>query len=440
MAEQVKSYDREGALRFPLMPGAHLTAWRYMFDWAVAGEALRCGPGDRVLEFGSGPAYASELLNRLGFRTVAFDLEPAVLGFARERLSLDRRLEPRRSSYVAGDGGRLPFADSSFDGVLCLNALHHMPDYELALGEIRRILKPGCRAVFSEPGSEHANAPESRFAAEQFGAVEKNIHLEEIDALARKVGFEAMRLKPIIYPEFAELDYGELTAFRNGSLVNSPMQPAGIADFLERTHSIFALLAPGQRPFTSRRPNLLLAELTVSPLSRSFSPGEEVMVEAWVTNRGDTLWLARPDELGGYVTFGVKLLGDDGRVLDDQVGRTLLGEDVPPEHAVRVRSVFRLPADLAHGEYRLRFDMVNEQVAWFEQQGSPALEHVFVAGGTDYELAALKRVAGAPPLVTDVASEEQPMPANMEAPAVENTSGAARVQQWIGRVTRRLFG
>jgi SAM-dependent methyltransferase len=99
------------------MPGAHGTAWRYMFDWAVAGQALNCVPGDRVLEFGSGPSYASEFFNRLGYRTVALDLEPEILSFGHARLLLDQRLEPGDSHYVAGDGLRLPFGDAAFDGV-----------------------------------------------------------------------------------------------------------------------------------------------------------------------------------------------------------------------------------------------------------------------------------------------------------------------------------
>jgi protein-L-isoaspartate O-methyltransferase len=93
---QAHGYTREGALRFPLSHSTHETAWRYLFDWAIAGEALHCAPGDLVMEFGAGPCYASELLNRLGYRTVALDLDPQILSYGRERMTLDQRLEPRR--------------------------------------------------------------------------------------------------------------------------------------------------------------------------------------------------------------------------------------------------------------------------------------------------------------------------------------------------------
>lgn len=41
------------------------------------------------------------------------------------------------------DATALPYADSSFDAVVIANALHIMPQPELTLAEIRRVLKPG---------------------------------------------------------------------------------------------------------------------------------------------------------------------------------------------------------------------------------------------------------------------------------------------------------
>jgi ubiquinone/menaquinone biosynthesis C-methylase UbiE len=41
------------------------------------------------------------------------------------------------------DALQLPFADNTFDKVICSEVLEHIPDYEGALSEIERILKPG---------------------------------------------------------------------------------------------------------------------------------------------------------------------------------------------------------------------------------------------------------------------------------------------------------
>jgi ubiquinone/menaquinone biosynthesis C-methylase UbiE len=46
---------------------------------------------------------------------------------------------------------QLPFPDASFDKVICSEVLEHIPDYEGALKEIERILKPGGVAAISVP-------------------------------------------------------------------------------------------------------------------------------------------------------------------------------------------------------------------------------------------------------------------------------------------------
>ena len=48
-----------------------------------------------------------------------------------------------RNTDVAGDAHRLPFADETFDAVLCLNAFEHYRDPRQVAGEVRRVLKTG---------------------------------------------------------------------------------------------------------------------------------------------------------------------------------------------------------------------------------------------------------------------------------------------------------
>lgn len=48
-----------------------------------------------------------------------------------------------RNTDIAGDAHRLPFADETFDAVLCLNAFEHYRDPRQVAAEVRRSLKPG---------------------------------------------------------------------------------------------------------------------------------------------------------------------------------------------------------------------------------------------------------------------------------------------------------
>ncbi len=45
----------------------------------------------------------------------------------------------------------LPFADASFDAVMCLEALHFVPDPRRAVGELRRVVKPGGKVLITVP-------------------------------------------------------------------------------------------------------------------------------------------------------------------------------------------------------------------------------------------------------------------------------------------------
>jgi ubiquinone/menaquinone biosynthesis C-methylase UbiE/glycosyltransferase involved in cell wall biosynthesis len=364
-------YNREHALRFPLSFNNHDIGFRYLFDLMVIAKSLDLRPGAEVLDFAAGSCYVSELLNRLGYITVAYDLDSEILAIGRERFTLDPRCDPKRTWFVVGEGNCLPFPDESFDGIICMNALHHMPDYRATLSEMSRILRSGGRAVFSEPGAEHSKHPESISMMREFGVLERNVILSEISQLAKAVGFRRMIIKPYVSPEHVELDYEEFTSFKEGTRVSSPyLTSQEIAHFIERFHPLFYLEKGGKRPLTSASaaPELLRAKIVVRACPTHARKGETLKVVALCENTGDSLWLARPRPFGGYVTFGVKLLTSTGRLLDDTRGRQSLSEDVPPGGHIEVVSEVSLEG-CPPGRYRLLFDMVNEQVHWFQHKG-----------------------------------------------------------------------
>ena len=372
-------YTREAAFRFPLSINGHDEGFRYLFDFMVVAKSLGLRPGAEVLDFGAGSCFVSELLNRLGYITVAFDLDPKILAIGQERLTLDSRCDPERAKFVTGDGTRLPFHDESFDGIMCMNALHHMPDYRATLSEMYRVLRPGGRAVFSEPGSEHSKSPEAISAMQEYGVLEKDVVLSEICKLAQELGFQRLILKPYVYPELVELDYEEFEQFRSGAESSTPfLTRQEIGDFIEHSHSLFYLEKRGSRPLTSASapPRLLRARLTLNEYSTHLRKGETIKLVVLCENTGQSLWLSKPKPYGGYVTFGVMIFSADGHLLDDSRGRQLLSEDVPPGGQIEVTSEVSLTGFDA-GQYRLRIDMVNEQVTWFHHIGSEATEQPF---------------------------------------------------------------
>jgi hypothetical protein len=234
-----------------------------------------------------------------------------------------------------------------------------------------RVLRPGGRAVFSEPGADHSKHPESISMMREFGVLERNVILSEISQLAKAVGFRRMILKPYVSPEHVELDYEEFTSFKEGTKVSTPyLTSQEIAHFVERFHPLFYLEKSGTRPLTSASapPELLRAKIVIRECPTRARKGEILKVVALCENTGESLWLSAPRRFGGYVTFGVKLLTSSGLLLDDTRGRQSLSEDIPPGGHIEVVSEVSLDG-CETGRYRLLFDMVNEQVHWFQHKG-----------------------------------------------------------------------
>lgn len=110
-------------------------------------ELLDLRPGERVLDLGCGEGrhtISAYLLAEVDVYGV--DLSANDLATAKRRLD-EFALEPRASehacTFIRASGLQLPFADNSFDKVICAEVLEHIPDYQAMLLEVRRVLKPG---------------------------------------------------------------------------------------------------------------------------------------------------------------------------------------------------------------------------------------------------------------------------------------------------------
>jgi ubiquinone/menaquinone biosynthesis C-methylase UbiE len=116
-------------------------ARRVVLPWALQGEHLS---GD-ILEIGSGSgAMAADVLRRFPHvRLTATDYDDAMVDDARNRL----RQFGDRVDVKQADATQLPFPDESFDTVLSFIMLHHVIDWEKALAEAVRVLRPGGRLL-----------------------------------------------------------------------------------------------------------------------------------------------------------------------------------------------------------------------------------------------------------------------------------------------------
>jgi ubiquinone/menaquinone biosynthesis C-methylase UbiE len=369
-AEADERQDVGTSLSFPLHWTSAVLAWEYLFDVAIAGELLAARPDDLVLDFAAGTCWATELLTRLGLRPVALDLSAEMMRRGRRRLASDSRIEFRdTAAFVVGRGQALPFRDESFDATLCLNALHHQPLYERALGEIFRVLKPGGRAVFSEPGSAHAQSALSDFRMREESIIEKSISLAHIRRIAHAVGFTRMSIVPLrssrtyTMPYTASIEDGaELQRLWGDTLRHAP-----------REHARFCLHKGEDPPADTYLPPARLtghlhAAIAFESTRQVAAHGQPFTDRLRITNTGPIVWRANGRRFGGQVTCGVKVHDSAGTLIREDLGRTPLPHDLPPGASITLSVA--IPGVLAPGRYELRYDMVVEGVTWFEFQGS----------------------------------------------------------------------
>ena len=110
-------------------------------------ELSGIGPGSDVLDIACGigePAITAAKLVGSEGRVTATDLADEMLALAQQRAT---ELELDNMEFRQVDAEAIPYPDESFDAALCRWGLMFMPDKPAALGEMRRVLRPGGRLV-----------------------------------------------------------------------------------------------------------------------------------------------------------------------------------------------------------------------------------------------------------------------------------------------------
>ncbi|HON59110.1 MAG TPA: class I SAM-dependent methyltransferase [Smithella sp.] len=113
---------------------------------------LNLKPNDVVLDAGCGLGRHLRHLARMPGLKI-FGIDKNAWALRETAKSLDAMPDAQSKDYLVSiaDINRLPFADASFDCIICSEVLEHIPDHEQAILELDRILKPHGTLVVSVP-------------------------------------------------------------------------------------------------------------------------------------------------------------------------------------------------------------------------------------------------------------------------------------------------
>lgn len=115
--------------------------------------------GGTALEIGCGQGAGAELiLDRFGAdRVVGIDVDETMVGRARRRLAGRTDVE-----LSVGDAAAIDLPDAGVDAVFDFAIVHHVSDWRAAIGEVRRVLRPGGRFYYSEVTKHALDRPSYR--------------------------------------------------------------------------------------------------------------------------------------------------------------------------------------------------------------------------------------------------------------------------------------
>lgn len=200
------------------------------FPWIARQLPLK--PGGSILDVGCGPGWFWEAAASDLPQNLHLTLADLSSGMAQEAVERCRHLPFASVTGQQADAAALPFEDGSFETVIAMHMLYHLPDPSKAVAEMHRVLKPGgflavttngagnmrelyaLTTVFGSQPIDPAGAAFGYDAAErimqaQFG----NVTMKQHPACLRVTDPEDVFLALTSYPPGDAADEAQLAAF-----------------------------------------------------------------------------------------------------------------------------------------------------------------------------------------------------------------------------------
>ena len=328
--------------------------------------------GSTILDVGCGSGWLSEYFARLGYVVKGIDISPELIEMSRERVArIPYPVDPEttmRCDFEVHDIEHAPL-NEQFDCVICYDSLHHFEDERAVIAHLAAATRYGGSLFILEgdcPATGSASESELIGVMRKFGTLESPFSREYLRTLLDENGFavvgDYVSVNGLFEREAVE---GDLVR------VNPPDVNYLLCKKVVREVGVRASTAAD-----SREPSILRAQFTILEAPpETLAPGELFSFRISIENSGDTLWLTSATPRAGIVMPAIRVFDDAGLLVTEFHGEPLLPHAVAPGERVRLKIEYQAPQRT--GKYRLKIDLVDQQVAWFEQRGSEPLSIEF---------------------------------------------------------------
>jgi|GEM_PF-5602352 len=165
--------------------------------------------GGKMLDMGCGTCWYSINAARYGYDITGMDISGYAVKIGKK---VGKGLGDeicKKCDFLLGDAENPPFKEESFDCILYLNILEHLPDPETGIKEISRVLKPGGCVILATDLKKgfltldwlHKKITPKRYKARQSRWGHDEEKFFDLDELKEMLGREGLLIEETVYTE-----------------------------------------------------------------------------------------------------------------------------------------------------------------------------------------------------------------------------------------------
>jgi SAM-dependent methyltransferase len=356
---------------------------RHFYDFANLAVALALRADAKILDVGCGPGWVTEYFARLGYNMTGIDISEGLIAVARERLErLSYQVDqetPLKCRYLTHDIEAAPLREK-FDAIICYDALHHFDDEQTVFQNLAAMLDTGGVLFILEghkPPAGSATESELRGFMEKYQTLESPFTEDYLRTLIDRNGFaivaDQVSVNGLFERNMLVRNASPFPTLAGGSrteVLSLPLRSVDV-DYHYLTCMKVAEGMPGSAVPNSLNPGTLRARIVArESLPKAVAAGARFRLPLTFVNVGDTIWLTGQTVRDGLVMPAVKISDERGNLVHENHG-PLLPRAVAPGRSL----VMDLPihAPEKPGTYSIKIDLVDQNVAWFEEKGSEPL-------------------------------------------------------------------